>query len=116
MDTSSPPGSDPELAAGGESFGGGERLVLLVRALHLLGAGLALAAKHLRARSLHPTATVKNVLSVMNNKYRSTLADSKRLNSMGLKKACPATADKILYNHAIRMVSPIIFFLKTSIF
>lgn len=48
-----------------------------------------------------------SVLSVMNNKYKSTLAESKRLNNSGLLQKASTTnitADKILYNHAIEMV------------
>ncbi|XP_077290387.1 serine/threonine-protein kinase unc-51-like isoform X2 [Arctopsyche grandis] len=102
MDSSSPTNGEVETGTCGDT-GSGERLVLLLRALHLLGAGLQLAAQHIRTRTLHPSSTVKSVLSVMNTKYRSTLAESKRLNNLGLKKACPAVADRILYNHAIKM-------------
>lgn len=44
----------------------------------------------------------------MNSKYRALLAESKRLNGAALlQKAAAAniTADKILYNYAIAMVS-----------
>lgn len=44
----------------------------------------------------------------MNSKYRSTLAESKKLNATGLLQKATAnhiTADKILYDHAIQMVS-----------
>jgi hypothetical protein len=49
-----------------------------------------------------------SVLSTMNQKYRSTLIESKRLNATGLLQKANAnniTADKILYDHAIQMVS-----------
>lgn len=40
----------------------------------------------------------------MNDKFRSCLAECKQLNSAGLLRQAGATADKILYNHAIQMV------------
>uniref|UniRef100_A0A6M2DRW0 non-specific serine/threonine protein kinase n=1 Tax=Xenopsylla cheopis TaxID=163159 RepID=A0A6M2DRW0_XENCH len=83
-----------------------EQLVLLIRALHLLSSGLNLATKQLKDGQLQPSATVKNVLSMMNNKYKTTLAESKRLNNSGLLQKASTTnitADKILYNHAIEM-------------
>lgn len=48
------------------------------------------------------------VLATMNLKYRSTLNESKKLNASGLLQKATAnhiTADKILYDHAIQMVS-----------
>lgn len=44
------------------------------------------------------------VLSAMNEKFRACLAECKQLNSAGLLRQTGATADKILYNHAIQMV------------
>lgn len=44
----------------------------------------------------------------MNAKYRTTLIESKKLNSATLLQRAAAnhiTADKILYDHAIQMVS-----------
>lgn len=55
------------------------------------------------------------VLSAMNSKYRATLAESKRLNNSGMKRPCPAAADRILYNHAIKMVYIINAFSNYSI-
>lgn len=105
-----------------------ERLVLLVRALHLLQSGLNLASQQLQSGHLKPSSTVKNgikivnkiikivclyfshhltVLSMMNTKYRATLCESKKLNGSGLLQKANAsniTADKILYDHAIQMV------------
>lgn len=55
---------------------------------------------------------VVSVISAMNSKYRTTLAESKRLNGIGLLQRANAnhiTADKILYDHAIHMVSLLIF-------
>uniref|UniRef100_U5EWP3 Putative serine/threonine-protein kinase unc-51 n=1 Tax=Corethrella appendiculata TaxID=1370023 RepID=U5EWP3_9DIPT len=83
-----------------------ERLVLLVRALHLLSSGLNLASSQLQQGHLKPSNTVKNVLQMMNAKYRSTLCESKKLNGTGLLQKASAsniTADKILYDHAIQM-------------
>lgn len=40
----------------------------------------------------------------MNDKFRSCLTECKQLNSAGLLRQSGATADKILYNHAIQMV------------
>lgn len=48
------------------------------------------------------------VLSTMNSKYRSTLCESKKLNASGLLQKANAnhiTADKILYDHAIHVVT-----------
>lgn len=49
----------------------------------------------------------------MNSKYRATLYESKRLNGSGLLQKANAsniTADKILYDHAIKMVCKIFLF------
>lgn len=48
-----------------------------------------------------------SVVSMMNSKYRSTLCECKKLNGTGLlqKTSALITADKILYDHAIQMVS-----------
>lgn len=50
---------------------------------------------------------------MMNNKYKTTLAESKRLNNSGLLQKASTTnitADKILYNHAIEMVNSCIYY------
>lgn len=49
-----------------------------------------------------------SVISILNTKFRTTLAECKQLNSTGLLARVGSTnitADKILYNHAIQMVS-----------
>uniref|UniRef100_A0A182UD11 Protein kinase domain-containing protein n=1 Tax=Anopheles melas TaxID=34690 RepID=A0A182UD11_9DIPT len=83
-----------------------ERLVLLVRALHLLSAGMNLASAQIRAGNLKPSNSVKNVLTTMHAKYRSTLIESKKLNSAGLLQRANAsniTADKIIFEFALQM-------------
>lgn len=80
-----------------------EQAILLIRALQWLSSGLSLATKMLEAGRLQPTANVKEVVSTMNEKYRSCLTECKQLDSPGLLWQTGATADKILYNHAIQM-------------
>ncbi|XP_076653764.1 serine/threonine-protein kinase unc-51-like protein Atg1 isoform X2 [Halictus rubicundus] len=80
-----------------------EQVILLVRALQWLSSGLSLATQQLKAGRLQPTASVKDVVNTMNEKFRSCLAECKQLNSAGLLHQTGATADKILYNHAIQM-------------
>ncbi|CAG9773811.1 unnamed protein product [Ceutorhynchus assimilis] len=83
-----------------------EQMVLLVRALQLLSSGLALATKQLKSGQLRPSTTVKNVMSTLNTKFRSTLMECKQLSSSGLLNkigTTDITADKIIYNHAIQM-------------
>ncbi|XP_019880986.1 serine/threonine-protein kinase ULK2 isoform X2 [Aethina tumida] len=83
-----------------------EQLVLLVRAMQLLSSGLDLACKQLKSGQLRPSSSVKNVISTMNTKFRSTLHECKQLNSTGLLNKLGSTnitAEKILYNHAIQM-------------
>ncbi|XP_018323907.1 serine/threonine-protein kinase unc-51 isoform X2 [Agrilus planipennis] len=83
-----------------------EQLVLLVRALQLLGSGLSLATQQLKSGQLRPSQSVKQVVSKLNEKFRATLAECKQLNSTGLLSKIGSTnitADKILYNHAIQM-------------
>lgn len=102
-----------------------EQLVLLVRALQLLGSGLTLATQQLKSGQLRPSSTVKNgkrgkfkrlnfllcffaVVSVLNAKFKSTLTECKQLNSSALLAKVGSkniTADTILYNHAIQMVN-----------
>ncbi|XP_054270973.1 serine/threonine-protein kinase unc-51 isoform X1 [Macrosteles quadrilineatus] len=82
-----------------------ECLVLLYRALQLLHSGLNLATTKLREKTLQPSPSVKKVVSNMNAKFRKCLNECKLLNanSPGLIQNASATADKILYNHAISM-------------
>ncbi|XP_071447050.1 serine/threonine-protein kinase unc-51 isoform X5 [Hetaerina americana] len=87
-----------------------EQLVLLVRALQLLSSGLNLATHQLRAGQLQPSATVKNVVGQLNERFHYCLSTCKQLNSTGLLQRAGVdpsttniTADKILYNHAIEM-------------
>lgn len=80
-----------------------EKLVLLVKALQLLSSALSLATQQLKARRLQPSSSVKSVVGVLNSKFRQCLAECKQLNSPGLLQNASATADKILYNHAIHM-------------
>ncbi|KOX68647.1 Serine/threonine-protein kinase ULK2 [Melipona quadrifasciata] len=80
-----------------------EQVILLVRALQWLSSGLSLATQQLKAGRLQPTTTVKDVVNTMNEKFRTCLAECKQLNSAGLLHQTGATADKILYNHAIQM-------------
>ncbi|XP_060521502.1 serine/threonine-protein kinase ULK2 isoform X2 [Cylas formicarius] len=83
-----------------------EQLVLLVRALQLLSSGLALATKQLKSGQLRPSTAVKNVVSTLNTKFKTTLMECKQLNSSGLLNkigTTDITADKIIYNHAIQM-------------
>lgn len=47
----------------------------------------------------------------MNEKFKSCLTECKQLNSAGLLRQTGATADKILYNHAIHMVTKLHSFL-----
>ncbi|XP_053986837.1 serine/threonine-protein kinase unc-51 isoform X2 [Hylaeus anthracinus] len=80
-----------------------EQVILLVRALQWLSSGLSLAIQQLKAGRLQPTANVKEVVNTMNEKFKSCLSECKQLNSAGLLHQTGATADKILYNHAIQM-------------
>ncbi|KOC67118.1 Serine/threonine-protein kinase ULK2 [Habropoda laboriosa] len=80
-----------------------EQVILLVRALQWLSSGLSLATQQLKAGRLQPTANVKEVVNTMNEKFRMCLTECKQLNSAGLLHQTGATADKMLYNHAIHM-------------
>lgn len=86
----------------------GEQLVLLIRALQLLSSGLNLATQELKSGQLRLSSTVKSVVTQLNGKFRVTLNDCKKLNNAGLLSKMGSTnitADKLLYNHAIQMVS-----------
>ncbi|CAG9786799.1 unnamed protein product [Diatraea saccharalis] len=76
------------------------RLGLLVQAMQALAAGLRLAAAHYRNRTLQPTPQVRNVVSLMNGKYKCIVNESRRLHEAGIT---PAVCDKILYEHAIEL-------------
>ncbi|KAL0883070.1 hypothetical protein ABMA27_016540 [Loxostege sticticalis] len=76
------------------------RLGLLVQAMQALAAGLRLAAAHYRNRTLQPTPQVRNVVSIMNSKYKCIVNESRRLHEAGVT---PAVCDKILYEHAIEL-------------
>ncbi|XP_014254422.1 serine/threonine-protein kinase ULK2 isoform X2 [Cimex lectularius] len=86
-----------------ESRGRVEKLVLLVKALQLFSSALNLATSQLRSGALQPSASVKNVVGVLNSKFRICLADCKQLHSPGILQNLSTSADKILYNHAIHM-------------
>ncbi|KAF4527920.1 hypothetical protein B566_EDAN011311 [Ephemera danica] len=112
--TASPPfQSTPGQATGSlDGLKRAEQLVLLVRALQLLSSGLNLATQELRASRLQPSTTVKNVVSMLNEKFHYCLSTCKQLNMPGLLQRAGVdpstssiTADRILYNHAIEMVS-----------
>ncbi|KAH9629474.1 hypothetical protein HF086_015804 [Spodoptera exigua] len=83
-----------------ERTGARVRLGLLVQAMQALAAGLRLAAAHYRARTLQPTPQVRNVVSLMNGKYKWIVNESRRLHEAGVT---PAVCDKILYEHAIEL-------------
>ncbi|XP_013164904.1 PREDICTED: serine/threonine-protein kinase unc-51 isoform X2 [Papilio xuthus] len=83
-----------------ERCGSSVRLGLLVQAMQALAAGLRLAAAHYRARTLQPTPQVRNVVSLMNGKYKWIVNESRRLHEAGVT---PAICDKILYEHAIEL-------------
>ncbi|XP_068633315.1 serine/threonine-protein kinase unc-51 isoform X2 [Battus philenor] len=83
-----------------ERCGSSVRLGLLVQAMQALAAGLRLAAAHYRSRTLQPTPQVRNVVSLMNGKYKWILNESRRLHEAGVM---PAICDKILYEHAIEL-------------
>ncbi|XP_050680038.1 serine/threonine-protein kinase unc-51 isoform X2 [Leptidea sinapis] len=76
------------------------RLGLLVQAMQTLAAGLKLAAHNYRDRTLQPTPQVRNVVSLMNGKYKWIVSESRRLHDSGVT---PALCDKILYEHAIEL-------------
>ncbi|XP_014231432.1 serine/threonine-protein kinase ULK2 [Trichogramma pretiosum] len=80
-----------------------EQVILLVRALQWLSSGLTLATQSLKAGRLQPTTSVKEVINTMNEKFKECLNECKSLNTSGLLRQSGATADKILYNHAIQM-------------
>jgi serine/threonine-protein kinase ULK/ATG1 len=100
-----------------------ERFVLLVRALQLLGSGLALATSQMKSGQLRPSSKVKNgewrcpgrpgvdcrlfaVMSSLNSKFRTTLVECKQLNSPEvMERVTNITADKLLYEHAVQIVS-----------
>ncbi|CAG5045921.1 unnamed protein product [Parnassius apollo] len=83
-----------------ERCGSSVRLGLLVQAMQALAAGLRLAAAHYRSRTLQPTPQVRNVVSLMNGKYKWIVNESRRLHEAGVT---PAICDKILYEHAIEL-------------
>ncbi|XP_053609990.1 serine/threonine-protein kinase unc-51 isoform X2 [Plodia interpunctella] len=76
------------------------RLGLLVQAMRALAAGLRLAADAYRNRTLQPTEQVRQVVQMMNGKYKWIVNESKRLHEAGV---APAVCDKILYEHAIEL-------------
>lgn len=105
------------------------------RSLQLLSSGLNLAMKQITDGNLKPSENVKSgmiskcwpqqnplstvksklilifshaVITMMNSKYKMILLESKKLNGTGLLQKANAnniTADKILYEYAIQMVT-----------
>ncbi|XP_044728249.1 serine/threonine-protein kinase ULK2 isoform X2 [Chrysoperla carnea] len=83
-----------------------EQMVLLVRAMQYLGQGLSLANESLKSGKLSSSATAKFVVTTLNKKFRSTLSQCRKMNGNNLLQRAEQaniTADKLLYNHAIKM-------------
>ncbi|XP_068205911.1 serine/threonine-protein kinase unc-51 isoform X3 [Palaemon carinicauda] len=85
-----------------------EQLVLYVRALQLLSSALTMAKHEKNANRLQPSTAVKNVVGVLNDRFRQALGVCKELNSTGAVTAVDPrtssiTADKLIYNYAIEM-------------
>ncbi|XP_064094550.1 serine/threonine-protein kinase unc-51-like isoform X4 [Macrobrachium nipponense] len=85
-----------------------EQLVLYVRALQLLSSALTMAKHEKNANRLQPSTAVKNVVGVLNDRFRQALGICKELNSSGAVTAVDPrtstiTADKLIYNYAIEM-------------
>nr|XP_053639461.1 serine/threonine-protein kinase unc-51-like isoform X4 [Cherax quadricarinatus] len=85
-----------------------EQLVLYVRALQLLSSALTLAKHEKSVSRLQPSNAVKNVVGVLNDRFRQALSVCKELNSSGAVTAVDPrtstiTADKLIYNYAIEM-------------
>ncbi|XP_060803498.1 serine/threonine-protein kinase unc-51 isoform X1 [Amyelois transitella] len=86
--------------ASDERYNDSVRLGLLVQAMRALAAGLRVAADAYRNRTLQPTPQVRQVVQMMNSKYKWIVNESKRLHEAGVP---PAVCDKILYEHAIEL-------------
>ncbi|KAK3868488.1 hypothetical protein Pcinc_026129 [Petrolisthes cinctipes] len=85
-----------------------EQLVLYVRALQLLSSALSLAKHEKSTSRLHPSTAVKNVVGVLNERFRQALSVCKDLNGPGSgvptdPRTSNITADKLIYNYAIEM-------------
>ena len=88
-----------------------EQLVLYVRALHLLSSSLQLAQKEIKSERLQISKALKLVLKEMNSNYHKCLSVCKHIQQrMGAAiqtaltpQLLVATADKLIYNHAIEM-------------
>ncbi|XP_076107071.1 serine/threonine-protein kinase unc-51-like isoform X2 [Mytilus galloprovincialis] len=88
-----------------------EQLVLYVRALHLLSSSLQLAQKEIKSERLQVSKSLKTVLKEMNANYHKCLSVCKHIQQrMGTAiqtaltpQLLVATADKLIYNHAIEM-------------
>ncbi|KAK8388962.1 hypothetical protein O3P69_020727 [Scylla paramamosain] len=85
-----------------------EQLVLYMRALQLLNSALTLAKHEKSTSRLQPSNAVKNVVGVLNERFRQALSVCKELSSSGTVAAVESrtstiTADKLIYNYAIEM-------------
>jgi hypothetical protein len=88
-----------------------------VRALQLLSSALNLSKEELQAERLHASSSVKQVLSMLNQRFHHCLSQCKQLHAQSLSRdtqtlatgdsiTAQLTADKLLYNHAIDLVTP----------
>lgn len=103
-----------------------ERFVLLIRALQLMASALSLADTQMKLGTLRPSTAVKGgirskmniiiitfkngffflVISNLNSLFKSTLTECKHMKSTELiSKMTEITAEKLLYDHAIQIVS-----------
>ncbi|XP_071516222.1 serine/threonine-protein kinase unc-51 isoform X1 [Panulirus ornatus] len=85
-----------------------EQIVLYFRALQLLSSALRFAKREKSTSRLQPSNAVKNVVGVLNERFRQALSVCKELNSSGAVTAVDPrtstiTADKLIYNYAIEM-------------
>jgi len=84
-----------------------EQLLLYIRCLHLLSSALRLAKDDLEEGKLRPSAAVKQVVTQLNERFKSSFAATKKLHSSATQNFITQhqeiNADKMLYNYAIDM-------------
>ncbi|KAL5016889.1 hypothetical protein ScPMuIL_006478 [Solemya velum] len=88
-----------------------EQLVLYIRSLHLLSISLQLARNEIKSGQLEISTSLRTVVRQLNEHYRQAITTCRQLQQrLGLAfqaaltpQVVVATADKLIYNHAIEM-------------
>ncbi|XP_022096208.1 serine/threonine-protein kinase unc-51-like isoform X2 [Acanthaster planci] len=91
-----------------EGYRRAEQLVLYARGLELMSAALEMAKSEILAERLKPSNAVRNVVTVLNDRYHHCLSRCHSLYDRSMSRSRVVerdkiTADKLMYNYAVEL-------------